>query len=510
MKRINKRALIAFLSMWFIVTTAWAQQVSRPNIIFFLVDDLGWNDLSLPISGNVTANNKKYHTPHIEQLAKEGIVFTDAYTAPVCTPTRVSLITGVNAARHHVTNWTSPQKDRYTDAADEQFDPPEWNINGFSPEPGIAKTFVGTPLPAVLRDHGYFTIHVGKAHWGPRGTPSSSPNNVGFIVNIAGHAAGHPQSYLPEEEYGNIPGKGSFQSVPDLEPYYQTDVFLTDALTREALKAIEYPVSRKQPFFLNLGHYAVHTPIMGDKKYLQKYLDAGLDSVEARYASLVEGVDKSVGDILAYLKQKNIEKNTVFIFTSDNGGLSLAPPRGGESFTHNLPLRVGKGSVYEGGIRVPLIVKYDGVVKQGTVSKNYVIAEDIFPTLLEIAGIRNAKVIQKVDGKSFVPSLRNAAVTDTNRVLIWHYPNKWRNPDGPGINYHSALRKDNWKLVYNQRTGERYLYDLRQDIGETTDVSGKYPAVAKSLSALLGQTLAEYNALMPVDKKTGRQLAYPE
>ncbi len=501
-----------FLLLWTsaVAVTSAAQSSTRPNIIFFLVDDLGWNDLSLPISGQVTANNKKYHTPHIEQLAREGIIFREAYTTPVCTPTRVSLITGVNAARHRVTNWTSPRKDHNTDAEDEQFSPAAWNINGFSPEPGIPRSFYGTPLPQVLKDNGYFTIHIGKAHWGPRGTPAASPHNVGFIVNVAGHAAGHPQSYLPEEEYGNMPGKGSFQSVPDLEPYYQTDIFLTDALTKEALKAIDYPVSKDQPFFLNLGHYAVHTPIMGDKKYLQPYLDRGLDSVEARYASLVEGVDKSVGDILAYLKQKNIHKNTVFIFASDNGGLSLTPPRGGTAHTHNLPLNVGKGSVYEGGVRVPLIVKYDGVAKQGAVSKNYVLAEDIFPTLLEIAGIRDGKVIQQIDGKSFVPALRDTALADPERVLVWHYPNKWRSPDGPGINYHSALRRGKWKLIYNQRNGKAYLYDLQRDIGETNDLSAKNPGLTKELTRLLGQKLAEYGALMPVDKKTGRQLAYPE
>lgn len=504
-----KKWLIAFSAVCFGSVVA-AQPSPQPNIIFFLVDDLGWNDLSLPISGEVTDNNKKYHTPHIEQLAREGVIFREAYTAPVCTPTRVSLITGVNAARHRITNWTSPRKDHNTDAEDEQFSPAAWNINGFSPEPGIPRSLYGTPLPQLLRDNGYFTIHIGKAHWGPRGTPASNPHNIGFIVNVAGHAAGHPQSYLPEEEYGNIPGKGSFQSVPDLEPYYQTDVFLTDALTREALKAIDYPVSRNQPFFLNFGHYAVHTPITGDKKYLQRYLDKGMDSVEARYASLVEGVDKSAGDIMVYLKQKGIDKNTVFIFMSDNGGLSLTPPRGGTDHTHNFPLNIGKGSVHEGGVRVPLIVKYDGVATPGAVSKNYVMAEDIFPTLLEIAGISDAKVIQQVDGESFLPSLWDTDLADPERVLVWHYPNKWRNPDGPGINYHSALRKGKWKLIYSQRNGKAYLYDLHQDIGEANDLSGKDPRLTKELTRLLGQKLAEYGALMPVDKKTGKPLGYPE
>lgn len=508
MTGIKKWLLVFVTSALVNNVDAQTGKTERPNIIFFLVDDLGWNDLSLQVSGTATYNNKKYHTPHIESLAKQGILFTDAYAAPVCTPTRVSLITGVSPARTRITNWTSPQKNKNTDAQDDQFDAADWNVNGFTPDSTVEKAFYGTALPQVLKDHGYFTAHVGKAHWGSRGTPASSPHNVGFIVNVAGHAAGHPQSYLPEEEYGNLPGKGTYQSVPDLEPYYQSGVFLTEALTREALKAVDYPVSRKQPFFLYLGHYAVHTPLMADKKYLQKYLDQGLDSIEARYATLVEGVDKSVGDILAYLKEKKIDKNTVFIFMSDNGGLSL-PPRGAEAHTHNRPLKAGKGSVYEGGIRVPLIIKYDGLVKAGSISKNYVISQDIFPTLLQIAGVNNARLIQTVDGKSFVPSLKNAALTDTNRVLIWHYPNKWRNYDGPGINYFSALRKGNWKLVYNQRNGQKELYDLKADIGETKDLASTHPSITANLTLLLGKTLADYNAAMPVDKKTGKVLDYP-
>lgn len=492
-----------------VVISAGAQNKPRPNIVFFLVDDLGWNDLSLQISGKETDNNRKYRTPNIESLARQGIVFTDAYAAPVCTPTRVSLITGVNVARHRITNWTSPKKDNKTDAADEQLSPPDWNVNGFSPEPGIANTFYGTPLPQILKDNGYFTVHVGKAHWGSRGTPASSPANIGFIVNVAGHAAGHPQSYLPEEEYGNLPGKGTWQSVPDLEAYYQSDIFLTEALTREAIKAIDYPISKQQPFYLNFGHYAVHTPIMGDNRFLQPYLDAGLDSIEARYASLVEGVDKSVGDLLAYLKEKGVDKNTVFIFTSDNGGLSLTPPRGATAHSHNAPLRIGKGSVYEGGVRVPLVIRYDGVIKPGSSTRNYVIAEDVFPTILEIAGIKNAKTVQTIDGKSYVATFKNPALVNDERVLLWHYPNKWRSPDGPGINFHSALRKGKWKLIYNQRNGQKYLYNLQDDIGESDNLAEKLPAVTAALVKVLGDQLAEKNALMPIDNNTGKALPYP-
>ena len=291
------------------------------------------------------------------------------------------------------------------------------------PLPGIPKTYYAKPLPAILKEAGYFTVHVGKAHWAAQGTPGVSPYNLGFTVNISGHAAGHPQSYLSEDNYGNLPGKNSAQSVPDLEEYYQSGTFLTEALTKEALKAIELPVKNRQPFFLNLAHYAVHVPLMADKRYFQRYLDKGLDSAEAKYASLIEGMDESLGEVLQFLKDKHIEENTVLIFLSDNGALSISPPRGGKSYTHNLPLRAGKGSLYEGGIRVPLIVRYPRLVKANSTTDQPVIAEDFFPTVLDLAGIKTTATI---DGRSFYNRLKDQGSIDTNRAFIWHYPNKWR------------------------------------------------------------------------------------
>src|SRR5690606_25836464 len=161
-------------------------------------------------------------------------------------------------------------------------------------------------------------------------------------------------------------------------------------------------------------------------------------------------------------------------FMTDNGGLSLAPPRGGEAHTHNLPLRAGKGSIYEGGIRVPMIVRWDGVVSKGSRTDQYVIAEDFFPSIVEMAGIRKYETVQPRDGKSFVPLLRNPERKDETRALVWHFPNKWQ-PDGPGINYKSAIRKGAWKLVYHMRDGKMELFNLMEDIGETTDVAVRNP-----------------------------------
>lgn len=482
----------------------------RPNLIVFLVDDMGWMDTSVPFGDSATALNKRYHTPNMERLAREGVKFTNAYAAPTCTPSRTSMLTGMNPAHSRITNWTSPAKNNNTDNKDNQMGPADWNYNGLSPVPGIEHTVYATPFPQLMKDAGYFTIHVGKAHWGSAGTPGANPYNLGFCVNISGHSAGHPQSYLGTENYGNRPGKISAQAVPDLAEYYGSDTFLTEALTLEAIKSLDAPIKNKQPFFLNMSHYAVHDPITGDKRFLQRYYDSGLDTIEAKYASLIEGMDKSLGDLMEHLKKRGVEKNTIVIFMSDNGGLSLTPQRGGKRHTQNLPLRAGKGSVYEGGIREPMIVKWPGVTKPGEKTDQYVAIEDFFPTILEMAGIKKYKTVQTIDGRSIVPILRNTAFSDNQRCLIWHVPNKWQGADGPGINYHSAIRQGQWKLVYNMRTGNKELYNLKQDIGEHHNLADQTPDKVNALSLLLGKQLRNWNAVMPFFKETGQPVPWPD
>lgn len=485
-----------FLCLLIFVQVAVYAQTSRPNIIVFLVDDMGWQDTSVPFWKEKTPLNKRYHTPNMQRLADAGMKFTSAYATPVCTPTRVSMLTGMNASRHGITNWTSPNRDNNTDAKDDQFAPAPWKINGMSPVPGIPNTTYATPFPQILKEHGYFTIHVGKAHWASMGTPGSSPYNMGFMVNIAGHSAGHPQSYYGKDNYGNIPGKSSVQAVPDLWAYHGTDTFLTEALTMEAIRSLEAPIRNKQPFFLNMAHYAIHTPIQADHRYFQKYLNAGLDTIEARYASLIEGMDKSLGDIIDYLKSMNADKNTVIIFMSDNGGLSLTPHRTAPAHTQNLPLRAGKGSVYEGGIRVPMIVSWPARIRAGTATDQYVMIDDFFPTILSLAGIRQYEMVQTIDGRNMMPIFTNPSYSDTSRALIWHYPNKWNNVGGPGISYYSAIRKGSWKLVYSMRDGKKELYNLKDDIAEKYDLATANPAIVNSLYNQLEKTLRENNAPM--------------
>lgn len=486
-------------------------QSTPPNIVVFLVDDMGWQDTSVPFWNQTTPLNRRYHTPAMERLAREGMKFTNAYAMPVCTPTRVSLMTGMNATHHRVTHWTSPIKDTNTDYPDTTFNSVDWNINGMSPQPNVNRTVYATPLPALLQKENYYTIHCGKGHFGSADTPASDPRSLDFDVNIAGSEIGHPTSYLGSDNYGNnLNGKSPLNAVPGLEAYYGTDTFLSEALTLETLKALDKPVRSKQPFFLYMSHYAIHTPIQGDKRFVDKYLAAGLDSVEANYASLIEGMDKSLGDILDYLDKNKLSENTVILFMSDNGGLSLSPPRAKPAHTHNLPLRSGKSSVYEGGIREPMLVRWPGVVQPGSVAEQYVTVEDFFPTILDIAKAKDRNTVQELDGQTFVPILKNSSLSDAERVLVWHHPHRWIPQEAPGVSWVSAMRRGDWKLVYQHRTESLELYNLKDDIGELNDLAKANPREVRELAVVFTKQLKKWDAQMPVFKLTGKPLRWPE
>lgn len=497
-----------------LITQASAQSKknqNKPNIIVFLVDDMGWQDTSVPFWKESTPFNARYPTPNMERLASEGTKFTNGYAFPVCTPTRVSLITGVNPARHRITHWTSPNPNVNTDYPDTTLNFTSWNIQGMSPTAGVPNTFHATPLPMLLQKAGYYTVLSGKAHFASSGTPGAEPKNLGFDVNIAGSSIGHPASYYGQQNYDRpMNGKPNRNAVPGLEAYHGTDTFLSDALTMEALKAIEKPIQEAHPFFLYLSHYAVHTPIQADPRFVDRYLKMGLDTIEANYASLVEGMDKSLGDLLDFLDEKDVAKNTVIFFLSDNGGLSTSPLRGGQGYTHNLPLRAGKGSVYEGGVRVPFLAKWPGITKPGSVADQYIMSEDLFPTIQEIAGIKGEKVIQKVDGKSFLPLLKKPGFKDRRRELVWHHPHRWIPAEGPNIHWASAFRKGDWKLVYDYRAKKLELYNLKEDIGELNDLAQKNPGKTKELAKALTKQLKGMGALRPTWKSDGKPVAWPD
>lgn len=484
---------------------------NRPNIIFFLVDDMGWQDTSLPFWTEKTPLNQRYYTPNMERLASQGMMFTQAYACPVSSPSRISLMTGMNAARHKVTNWTL-RKDISEDMESDILLFPDWNVNGIAQVPGISSTYEVTSLPQLLKDSGYHTIHCGKAHWGAIDTPGENPCHFGFEVNIAGHACGGLESYLGEKNYGNIPkdGKISDWAVPGLEKYWGTDTFVTEALTIEAIKALDKAKKLDQPFFLYMSHYAIHLPIDRDMRFYNKYIDAGLSEKEAAYAALIEGMDKSLGDLMYWVESNGLSENTVIIFMSDNGGLATNEHwRTAPLYVQNAPLNSGKGSMYEGGIREPLIVKWPGVVRPDTKCEEYLMIEDFFPTLLDIAGVKHRRTKQKIDGRSFMPMLQGKSTNYYKRALVWHFPNLWGN-EGPGIGTNSAIRKGDWKLVYYYDTGCKELFNIHDDIGEKHNLAPCPPEIVRKLSKELGKYLRKVKAQRPVFKSTGKSCPWPD
>jgi arylsulfatase A-like enzyme len=480
----------------------------QPNILVFLVDDMGWQDTSVPFHTERTPFNDRYRTPSMEALAQEGVRFTNAYASCVCSPSRVSLLTGLNAARHRVTNWTL-HRDTAQDARHPTLRCPEWNVNGLSPVPGIERAVHAATLPSLLRQAGYRTLHVGKAHFGALDTPGADPLNLGFDANIAGHAAGGPGSYLGTHNFSaRWRGADAVWDIPGLEKYHGQDIFLTEALTLEALRLMDEAVAERNPFFLYMSHYAVHVPYAEDKRFIKRYVDAGLHPIEAQYAAIVEGMDKSLGDLMANVRRHGIADDTVVLFMSDNGGLS-AHGRGGEPHTHNKPLSSGKGSAREGGVRVPMIAKWPGVTRGGTTCDEPVIIEDFLPTLMEIAGAeRPTDVGGKVDGVSFVPLLRRSRPAQRDRAFHWHYPNCW-GPTGPGIGPSSSIRRGEWKLIYYHADRSSELFNLADDIGETTSLAAGDPKRVRALAADLGEYLALVEAQMPIEQATGQPVPLP-
>ena len=257
----------------------------RPDIILFMVDDMGWQDTSVPFADSITPYNRAYHTPNMERLAAQGVKFTQAYACSISSPSRCSLITGANNARHRVTNWTM-FRDQTTDLQHEGITLPEWNYNGVQQVNGTPNSYVGHSFVDRLRADGYHTIHVGKAHFGAQDTPGEMPEHWGFEVNIAGHAAGGLATYLSEKNYGHDADGNptAYNSVPGLEKYWGTGTFVTEALTQEALKALDKSAKYNQPYFLYMAHYAIHIPIDRDPRYYDSYIKAGLSEKEAAYA----------------------------------------------------------------------------------------------------------------------------------------------------------------------------------------------------------------------------------
>jgi arylsulfatase A-like enzyme len=458
----------------------------RPNLLVFLVDDMGWQDTSVPFHHDAAGKpvvsdlNRRYRTPNMAKLAAQGMKFTRAYAHPVCTPSRITLMTGKNAARHRVTNWTNPAGTENGDNDVKHLRSPDgWGVKGISPDEKA--------LPALLQHAGYHTIHCGKAHFGSKQAFGQYPQALGFDVNIAGNEIGHPASYFAKQDFGKGPNH-----VPGLDKWHGKDGFLTDILTRELGAAIEAPVKDKKPFFAYMAHYAVHTPFMEDPRFAANYPD--LPPAQRAYATLIEGMDRSLGDLLAKLDALGVAENTFVLFLSDNGGDAPIPNDNATPIASgNAPLRGKKAMRYEGGIRVPMIAAWakpgpgnSFPIAAASRTDDLVALADIFPTLTDLAGITDAK---PWDGHDLMPYLKGDATYHRPQWLVTHYPH------GHNNDHFSILHDDRWKLIRNWADGSSELYDLANDLAESKNLAADQPERAKAMAAELDRQLEEYGAL---------------
>ena len=439
------------------------------NFVFFLIDDMGWTDLGC-------YGSTLYETPNIDKLAGSGMRFTDAYAAcPVCSPTRASIMAGKYPARLKITNY------------------------GSKPLPPGEVT-----LAEAFKEGGYTTFFAGKWHVG--GSPQQWPDKRGFDINIGGNATGQPKG-----------GYFSPYNNPQL-PDGPAGEYLTDRLTDESLKFLDKHKSK--PFLLYLSHYAVHTPLQAKKELVAKYrakIDARppakgpttrkegagttkLVQDNPVFAAMTQSVDDSVGRVLAKLDELGLSENTAVIFMSDNGGLStLKGARSLRTPTCNVPLRAGKGWVYEGGIREPMIIRWPGRVKAGSTCSDPVTSTDFYPTMLEMAGMKS-RPKQHCDGMSMVPLLKGGKSLG-RKAIYWHYPHN----HGSGSVPSGAVRSGDWKLIewYGDKRIE--LFNLAKDIGEATDLAKSNPDKAAELHTMLKAWRKDVGAVISTPKARGKK-----
>ncbi len=436
--------------------------VKPPNVVVFLVDDLGYMDIG--------ANNPNcfYETPNIDRFATTGMRFTDGYAAnPVCSPTRYSLMTGKYPTRVKATNFFSGKLAG-------KFKPAELSSNMPLDE---------VTIPRALKEKGYATFFAGKWHLGEK--ESHYPQNFGFDINMGGYNRGGP--YTGNRYFS------PFEN-PQLKPDSPAGDHLPDRLARETASFIKTNGEQDKPFLAYLSFYSVHTPLMGRPDLEEKYKAkaktikgeefATEEQVLPRkkqrkvrilqnnpvYAAMVEAMDEAVGKVLKQLEDSGLADNTIVIFTSDNGGLSTSEG----SPTSNLPLRGGKGWIYEGGIREPWIVRYPGVTKAGSISDAMICSIDLFPTVVKAA---NVDIKHEIDGLDLRPALEGKPLD--RDALYWHYPHYSNQGGMPG----GAIRLGDYKLVERYEDGRVHLYNLKDDIGELKDLSSEQPELTKQLTA---------------------------
>jgi arylsulfatase A-like enzyme len=434
----------------------------RPNIVFVMADDLGWMDLGCQ-------GNERILTPHLDGLATQGARFTDAYApAPVCSPTRAAIMTGRAPARLGLTNHIPPSPN---------YAPPGSPLIAARSRdrlPAVRRT-----LAELLGRSGYRTGFFGKWHlmgpYGPggRGIEACAPDKQGFENNVGGCSLGGPPTFF--DPYG-------IYSLPSRRP----GEYLPDRLVDESIAWMKSVSGGDEPFFLTLWHYSPHWPMEAPQADIEAYLDAvGPGLRNPVYAAMVTRLDRAIGRLLAAIDELNLERETLFVFTSDNGGW--------DEVADNAPLRGGKGYLWEGGLRVPLIVRWPGVVEPGRVIEAPVVGTDLFPTFLVAAGV---EVREPCDGVDLGPLLRGGRLE--RERLFWHYPNyAWHGANRPG----GVVREGRWKLIERYADESLELYDLALDLGEAKNLAAEHPERAKAMSAALHAWLGETGARMPTRRR---------
>lgn len=446
---MDRRSFLASLAA---LTPSLRAAAPLPNIVFILADDLGRQDLAC-------YGNKFFQTPNIDRLAAQGARFTNAYAAcPVCSPTRASILTGRYPVRTGITDWITGRPHH-----------PQGPIT--TPRTATELKLSETTIAEALKPAGYSTASIGKWHLGSEGF---YPTEQGFDLNIGGNHSGSPPPSKP-------PYFGPF-TLPNLN--VAPGEFLTSKLTDAATRFISARPSN--PYFLYLSHYTVHIPLAARQADLARHQEKAQGRYNPTYAAMVESLDESVGQVMDAVDRSGAADRTMIVFFSDNGGLRYE----GQSInavTDNAPLRAGKGHLYEGGIREPLIVRYPKAVKPGAVIDTPVSSVDFYPTFCAEAGVRPGPI----DGIDLMPLLRGGKLK--SRSLFWHYPHYSNQGGEPG----SAIREGDWKLIEFHTDSRRELYNLRDDISETRNLIGKQPAIARRLSTRLDKWRRDSGAIMP-------------
>ena len=433
--------------------------LSKPNVLFILIDDMGWMDLGCQ-------GNKNLRTPNIDNLAKGGMRFTDAYApAPVCSPTRAAIITGQSPARLQITNHL-PHQDRFTPKDSKLL--PANMLNHLSLESE-------TLAERLKKDAHYATAFIGKWHLYTGRDKKYNPLNQGFDINIGGCSYGGPPTFFDPYRIDFLPDRKEGEYLPN-------------RLADEAIAFISEQNSKDKPFFVALWNYTVHWPMEAPDKLVEKYKNLPVKGYrDHRYAAMIEAMDIAIGKVLKSLDDLNITEETLVIFTSDNG------PFGGVGDAS--PLRADKGHLYEGGIRVPLIVRWPGKVEAEAVEETPVILTDLHPTILAATGLDLNSTIPN-DGHNLLPLLKGKEKLK-NRVVYWHYPNFAFHRDN---RLGSAIREGDHKLIYFYDTDSVELYNLKNDIGEKNDLSGQMPQLASRLKNKLNVWLQDSGAVMPTKR----------